>query len=83
MKSRLARAARAINPAFATDVDRHEMTLVEEIEDFTLEDMGKMLSTFNINHPLLVAVASVRDLGLHVYYTLVLHCKSWGVGAKP
>jgi hypothetical protein len=43
------------------------MALVEEIEDFALEDMGKMLSTFDINHPLLVAVASVRDLGFNMY----------------
>ena len=61
---RKARAARANNPAFAAEVDRDEMALVEEIEDFALEDMGKMLTTFDVNHPLLVAVASVRDLGI-------------------
>ena len=64
---RKARVARANNPAFAAEVDRDEMTLVEEIEDFALEDMGKMLSSFDINHPLLVA-ASVRDLGFNTYY---------------
>ena len=64
---RKARVARANNPAFAAEVDRDEMTLVEEIEDFALEDMGKMLSTFDVNHPLLVAVASVRDLGFNTY----------------
>ena len=58
---RKARAVRANDPAFAAEVDRDEMALVEEMEDFALEDMGKMLSTFDINHPLLVAVASVRD----------------------
>ena len=65
---RKARVARANNPAFAAEVDRDEMTLVEEIEDFALEDMGKMLSSFDINHPLLVA-ASVRDLGFNTYYS--------------
>jgi len=64
---RKARVARANNPAFAAEVDRDEMALVEEIEDFALEDMGKMLTTFDINHPLLVAVASVRDLGFNTY----------------
>ena len=64
---RKARAARANNPAFAAEVDRDEMALVEEIEDFALEDMGKMLTTFDVNHPLLVAVASVRDLGFNTY----------------
>ena len=44
------------------------MALVDEIEDFAPEDMGTMLTTFNINHPLLVAqaVASVRDLGFSI-----------------
>jgi len=64
---RKARAARANNPAFAAEVDKDEMALVEEIEDFALEDMGKMLTTFDVNHPLLVAVASVRDLGFNTY----------------
>ena len=66
---RKARTARASNLAFAAEVDRDDMTLVEEIEDFALEDIGKMLpvTTFDINHPLLVAVASVRDLGFNTY----------------
>uniref|UniRef100_A0A8H7Y6G7 TOG domain-containing protein n=1 Tax=Psilocybe cubensis TaxID=181762 RepID=A0A8H7Y6G7_PSICU len=49
------------------DYDRDEMALVEEIEDFALEDMGKMLMCFDPNHPLLVAVAGVRDLGFNTY----------------
>ena len=43
------------------------MALVKEIEDFALEDMGKMLTTFDVNHLLLVAVTSVRDLGFNMY----------------
>ena len=63
---RKARAAKVNNSAFtAGEVDRDEMALVEEIED--LEDMGKMLNMFDINHLLLVGVASVRDLGLNTY----------------
>jgi uncharacterized protein (DUF1786 family) len=49
-------------------VDRDEMALVEEIEDFALEDMGKMLTRFDVNHPLLVAVVSVRDSGFNNTY---------------
>ena len=59
--------ARANNPAFAAEVDRDEMALVEEIEAFTLEDMGMILTTFDVNQPLLVFVASVRDLGFNTY----------------
>lgn len=48
------------------DVDDKEgMALVEEMEDFALEDMSRMLQNFDPNHPLLVAVSSVRDLGFN------------------
>ena len=63
---RKARAAKAANN-LGEEVDKDEMVLVEEIEDFVLEDMGKMLSGFDVNHPLLVAVAGVRDLGFNSY----------------
>ncbi|KAJ3506180.1 hypothetical protein NLJ89_g7010 [Agrocybe chaxingu] len=62
---RKSRAARASSNA--ADFDRDEMALIEEIEDFALEDMGKMLLSFDSNHPLLVAVSSVRELGLNTY----------------
>ncbi|KAJ2911702.1 hypothetical protein MD484_g8710, partial [Candolleomyces efflorescens] len=42
---------------------REEMGMLEEIEDYALDDMGKMLSLFDVNHPLIVAVSSVKDLG--------------------
>ena len=41
------------------------MALLEEIEGFVLEDMGKMLIAFDRNHPLLVAVSSAKDLGFN------------------
>ena len=44
--------------------DRDEMALVEEMEDFALEDMAKM---FDPNHSLLVAASGVRDLGFNTY----------------
>lgn len=49
----------------AGENDKEEMALLEEIEDFALEDMGKMLKAFDGNHPLLVAVSSVKDLGFN------------------
>ena len=45
--------------------DKEEMVLLEEIEDFALEDMGKMLIAFDGNHSLLVVVSSVKDLGFN------------------
>lgn len=45
--------------------DKEELSLLEEVEDFALEDMGKMLIIFDANHPLLVAVSSVKDLGFN------------------
>ncbi|KAF9541179.1 ARM repeat-containing protein [Agrocybe pediades] len=68
---RKSRAARAnsiqVGANITADWDRDEMALVEEMEDFALEDMGKMLMAFDPNHPLLVAGASVRDLGFNTY----------------
>ena len=57
-KARADRASRTSEPD-----EREDMALLEEIEDFALEEMGKMLSMFDQNHALLVAIGSVRDLG--------------------
>ncbi|KAF9472591.1 ARM repeat-containing protein [Pholiota conissans] len=68
---RRARAARAANGGGVgvggAEWDREELALVEEMEDFALEDMAKMLSVLDGNHALLVAVAGVRDLGFNTY----------------
>ncbi len=34
------------------------------MEEFALEDMAKMLGLLDTSHPLLMAISSVRDLGL-------------------
>jgi hypothetical protein len=44
--------------------EREDLALVEEMEEFALEDMEKLLRYFDPQHPLLVAVSSVRELGL-------------------
>ncbi|CAL1712081.1 unnamed protein product [Somion occarium] len=60
------RKSRANLPANDIRDDKEELMLLEEMEDFALEDMGKMLHAFDANHPLLVAISSVRELGLHL-----------------
>lgn len=60
------RKSRAGKPASELADDKEDLMLVEEMEDFALEDMGKMLTTLDQNHSLLVAVGSVRELGLHL-----------------
>ncbi|KAG0701167.1 ARM repeat-containing protein [Suillus ampliporus] len=45
--------------------DREELALLEEVEEFALEDMEKLLKMMDGQHPLLVAVSSVRDLGFN------------------
>jgi len=47
--------------------DRDEIALMEEMEEFALEDMEKTLRLLDGQHPLLIAIASVRDLGCHRY----------------
>ncbi|KAF9809312.1 hypothetical protein IEO21_07461 [Rhodonia placenta] len=60
------RKARAARPASEVDNDKDDLMLIEEMEDFALEDMAKMLMPFDANHPLLIAISSVRELGLHL-----------------
>lgn len=57
------RKARAGRQPTELDNDKEDMALLEEIEDFALEDMAKMLTELDPNHPLLVAVSSVKGLG--------------------
>jgi len=37
------------------------------MEGSALEDMAKMLATFDPNYPLLVTVSGVQDLGFNAY----------------
>ena len=60
------RKARAARSAAQIEEEREDLSLVEEMEEFALEDMHKLLVSFDPNHPLLVAISSVRDLGLHL-----------------
>ena len=60
------RKARASRPAHELREDKEDLMLIEEMEDFALEDMAKVLRTLDANHPLLIAVSSVRELGLHL-----------------
>ena len=60
------RKARAARPAQEIRDDREDLALIEEVEDFALEDMAKLLRALDTNHPLLIAISSVRELGLHL-----------------
>jgi len=46
------------------DDEVEDMQLLEELEDYALDDISKLLKYFNVNHPLLIAVSSVSDLGI-------------------
>ena len=60
------RKARAARPAQELRDDKEDLALLEEMEDFALEDLSKLLRTLDPNHSLLIAVSSVRELGLHL-----------------
>ncbi|KAL1730373.1 armadillo-type protein [Schizophyllum commune] len=63
-RGRTARAQAMAADGSMFDADeRDDMALMEEIEEFCLEDMAKLLAMFDKDHPLLVAVSSVKDLG--------------------
>jgi hypothetical protein len=44
--------------------EREDLGLLEEFEDIALDEMEKTLRYLNAGHPLLVAISSVRELGL-------------------
>ena len=58
------RRRRSRKTAVEIEDEREDLALHEEMEDFALEDMEKMLRYFDPAHPLLIAVSSVRELGL-------------------
>ncbi|KAJ3715385.1 armadillo-type protein [Lentinula raphanica] len=57
------RRSRAARPSSFLDDDREDLALLEEMEDFALEEMAKVLNMLNIGPELLVAISSVKDLG--------------------
>jgi hypothetical protein len=59
------RKARAGRSGSDLEEEREDLALLEEMEDFALEDMGKLLMCFDASHPLLVAVSSVKELGFN------------------
>ncbi|KAG8908141.1 hypothetical protein FRB99_000169 [Tulasnella sp. 403] len=44
--------------------EREDIALLEELEDFVLDEVTRLLHLFDSNHPLLVVVGSVRELGV-------------------
>ncbi|TDL15928.1 ARM repeat-containing protein [Rickenella mellea] len=58
------RKARAARPAQERLEEREDLALLEELEDFALEDMSGMLKYFEEAQGLLVAVGSVKALGV-------------------
>ena len=61
------RKSRAQRPTQELEDDRQELALMEEMEDYALEDIARLLRMFDPQHSLLVAVSSVRDLGFNQY----------------
>ncbi|KZP09493.1 ARM repeat-containing protein [Athelia psychrophila] len=59
------RKNRTQRPASEIADTKEDMALLEEIEDFALEDMAKLLFYLDPEHPLLIAVSSVKDMGFN------------------
>lgn len=65
------RKARANRSTTEVAEDKEDLMLMEEMEDFALEDMSKMVAMLDMNgntatNPLSIAISSVRELGLHL-----------------
>jgi importin-5 len=61
------RKERAQRPVADLEDEREDLALLEEMEDFALEDMAKTLQFFDPAHSLLIAVSSVKDLGFNYW----------------
>lgn len=48
----------------AAEEDREDVMLLEELEEFALEEMARLLQMFDRNHPLLGAIGRIKDLGV-------------------
>ncbi|KIJ63543.1 hypothetical protein HYDPIDRAFT_92367 [Hydnomerulius pinastri MD-312] len=59
------RKQRSQRPASELEDDQEDMAWADEMEGFALEDMEKMLKMLDGQHPLLIAISSVRLLGLN------------------
>ena len=44
--------------------EREDAALLEELEDFALDEVARLLRLFEGSQPLLVAVSSVKELGV-------------------
>jgi hypothetical protein len=44
--------------------EKEDIMLMEEMEDFALEEITRLLEFFDRENPLLVAVGSIKDLGI-------------------
>ncbi|TFK68992.1 ARM repeat-containing protein [Pluteus cervinus] len=59
------RKVRASKSVADIENEKEDIALLEEIEEFALEDMTKMLVVLDPNHRLLVAISSVKALGFN------------------
>ncbi|KAI0350577.1 ARM repeat-containing protein [Trametes cingulata] len=60
------RKARAARPAHELREDREDLALIQEMEDFAIEDMQKVLRTVDAPGELMIAVSSLRQLALNL-----------------
>ncbi|KAI5120820.1 hypothetical protein M0805_003216 [Coniferiporia weirii] len=52
------------NPEDGLEEEREDVALLEELEDFALDEIARLLKMFDPSHPLLIAVSGVKDLGI-------------------
>ena len=58
------RKRRAEKSARELQEEREDVALLEEMEEFAFEEMGKMLQLFDESHSLLVAIGSLKALAI-------------------
>ncbi|CAE6364489.1 unnamed protein product [Rhizoctonia solani] len=64
LASRREMRARRIKRGPEWEEDKEDMLLLQELEDVAFEEMGRLLGFLDPNHPLLIAIGSIKEMGI-------------------
>ncbi|CAE6486306.1 unnamed protein product [Rhizoctonia solani] len=64
LASRREMRARRIKRGPEWEEDKEDMLLLQELEDVAFEEMSRLLGFLDPNHPLLIAIGSIKEMGI-------------------
>ncbi|KAG8795724.1 Importin-5 [Ceratobasidium sp. 428] len=64
LASRREMRARRIKHGPEWEEDKEDMLLLQELEDTAFDEMSRLLGFLDTNHPLLIAIGSIKEMGI-------------------